>query len=385
MVDDDFGLSGSENCSAGSTGTTNEWSCTTGTIGTAGLYNVQVSGEDRGSAVDTFKGKSDLTKDGLKTSGAILFEVDKGVAGPDFLPADDGSTDNPDVFIIADYASEGMEYPVVMGDKDAASGPADNDKADVDADSHGSVTLMEATFNGDDVTDAVNSRDNVLFSYRPGGLSVGDHKLTIKVSDNAGNEKTSTLEFAVTARQAFKLPINPGANLVSFPGDPVDGSIDAVFGGDSDITTVVTFNNASGLWMTATRGGNDDSFSGDLTMVDGDHGYWVVSNGAADLSVVLVRSGGISVTPAAIPVVEGWNLVPVADALQQTAGTGIESAVYFGNIDADVAYGYDSIKGVLTRIDIPSTGTGNADSKDDNVMVGSGYWVYANKAGVIIP
>ena len=416
-VGEDYKLGTAVSGTAVPTGTTNEWAFARN-FTSPGLYNVYVTMSNLGGVSDSTSGLSGkkkdkdgnaiadaLSADELKSSKAILFEVDNEVQDPTWpkaITANGNKTDNPDVFISATFTDEGKEYGLAAmceksGETDmapkadgtcdtgytksntakVATGPSD---VATNFDSHGTVTLMEATFNDDDVTADVASRDNMLFVYRPGGLSVGDHKLTLKVSDNAGNEKTSTLNFTVTERQAFKLDINPGANLVSLPGDPVDGGIDAVFGGDSGITTVVTFNNASGLWMTASRDGSG-SFSGDLTMVDGDHAYWVVSNGAADLSVILVRSGGISTTPAAIPVVEGWNLVPVADAQQRKAGTGIDAQDYFANIDADVAYGYDSITGVMERLSVAA----DASDKDDMVKVGSGYWVYANKAGVIIP
>ncbi len=379
MVGDDYELTGTDKGSnANPTGTTNEWSKEY-TVSDAGVYNVYVTGEDRSadSATGT-KGMMALgTKDKFADSKTILFEVDNTLDKPVFTPSNNGKTDNPDIFIKIDFANEGKEYTIATGTGDSA--------ATVDVDSHGTVDITSAMFDGADVTDDVTSRDNILHVYRPGNLSLGDHKLEIEVSDNAGNEKKGTnkftLNFTVTERQPWKLDINPGANLISFPADPVDGDVNAVFS-EEDITTVVTYDNASGLWMTAS--GTGGSLSGDLMTIDADHAYWVVSNGVLTLDVMLVASGGISVTPAAIPVVQGWNLVPVSDVAQSDAGTGIDPAAYFGNIDADVAYGYDSQMGTMVRIDIADKPTPD-DATDDEVLVGSGYWVYANKAGVIIP
>ena len=99
-------------------------------------------------------------------------------------------------------------------------------------------------------------------------------------TDNAGNEGEFTLEFAKVARKPYSLPINPGPNLVSFPANPEDGDVNAVFGGEGneDITRVLTFDNVSGLWMAATKGA-DGMFMGELTTIDAMHGYWVVSEG----------------------------------------------------------------------------------------------------------
>ena len=264
----------------------------------------------------------------------------------------------------------------------------DPTKVVTDFDTHATVTLVSAKLDDMDVTEDVNSRDNILFLYRPGSLSQDDHKFEIVVTDNAGNgEKTThTLNFTVTERKPFKVELNAGPNLVSLPATPVDGDINAVFGSEENITTVVTFDNISQLWMTASRGAGG-MFMGDLTTIDANHGYWVVSDSVVDINVKLAVGGLVGVTPPAIPISKGWNLVPVADTTQGKVdpdGDGdlkageILAKDYFANIDAEVVYGYDATSGVLKRISAGSTST-------DKVMVGKAYWVYANSAGIIIP
>ena len=390
------------------TGNTNEWTFERN-FTAAGLYNVYVSGSNVGSAssgsTDGLSGQVikdgvatdeyKFSKDGLEEDGIILFEVDRGVASPTFKPADDGSTDNPNVFIRIDFAPEGKEYAIAAKcvkedavDKTVnSSGACDDDDYDVssqDVDSSGLVVITKATFDGEDVLEDIISRDGALFVYRPGSLSLGDHKLEIEAMDNAGNDgkgKGFSTEFTVTERKPYTLDINPGSNLVSLPANPVDGDINTVFGGEGneDIITVVTFDNISGLWMTATKG-EDGMFMGDLTKIDAMHGYWVVADGVIDVDVLLSAGGLVGITPPSIPVQKGWNLVGVVDTAQ---GKGDDEGVflakdYFANVEAEVVYGYDALSGVLGRI---SAG----DTSKDTVSVGAAYWVYANEAGIIIP
>ena len=86
------------------------------------------------------------------------------------------------------------------------AGDASTSRANADFDTSGTVTLVSASFNGEDVTrKTCNHRDWVLFVYRPGNLTDGDHKLEIEVMDNAGNEGEFTLEFAKTERKPYTL------------------------------------------------------------------------------------------------------------------------------------------------------------------------------------
>ena len=139
---------------------------------------------------------------------------------------DDGKTDRENVFVRADFASEGKEYGLGGVDPDADTPDTtremtdDPDDVATDFDTHGTVTLISASFNGEDVTDAVSTRDDILFVYRAGNLSNGEHEFMIEVMDNAGNEKEFTLEFEKIDRPPYTLELNPGPNLISFPGSP---------------------------------------------------------------------------------------------------------------------------------------------------------------------
>ena len=411
LGDSDFGGT------ADPTGNTNEWEFEED-LDDAGLYNVYVTAEDRVNSGDSMAGlqpgvvgpdpedatkkvtsttKFTLDADDLKSNKIILFEVDNAVSDPVFRPEDDGDTDEADMFIRVNFSNEGKEYAIAAKcAKDDEDDKAVNDDgacddvtytvSSVDVDTQSTITLVSASFNGEDVMEDVISRDDILFLYRPGGLTDGDHKLELEVEDSAGNEEEFTLEFEKVPQKPYKLPINPGSNLVSFPANPIDGDINAVFGGEGneDILSVFTYNNSSGLWLTANKGA-DGTFAGELTTINGMNGYWVVADSVLDISVLLQRTADATRPPPHIAVSHGWNLVGVVDTQQREAGHRAFASSYFANIDAEVAYGFR--EGRLHRVSLPESVEDLDLFADDDIVVenGKGYWVYANEAGVIIP
>ena len=384
-VGDDYSLVRFSQGEALPTGATNQWVLTTA-LTKDGLYNVRVSAVDHGGRIEAAVGldEVDFTSASLKNPEAILFEVDSNLLPPTFWPDKDGTTDNPDVFIRIDFKNEAAEYGLSRETDNETPPPVktrkvtdDPDMVDVSFDTHSTVKLVSATFNSDDVTSDVITRDGILFVYRPRNLPLGDHRLELEARDSAGNWWTDTLNFTVIETPPYKLPINPGLTLISFPGDPEDESLDAIFGNALDVSAVLTYDNATGSWLTAIREENG-AFTGDLFTIDANHGYWVFSASALDLEIMLLRTYDLTIFPPSIDVIMGWNLVPVMDVLQQPAGTAIKASEYFANIDATVAFGYDSTEQKMTKLSLTK------DSNDD-VYVGSAYWVYANEPGVIIP
>ena len=383
QIHDDYSLTSGDsvNGTASPTGVTNQWEFRV-SLGDAGLYNVHVTGTDLGGNIESSEGVApdDFDADSLEDDSPVVFEVDSAVAAPAFTPEHEGSTDNPNVFLKVDFGPEASEYGL-DSDGDATDKSAD---VDTDFDSHSAVTLTSATldgpgYDGTDVTDMFSSRDDVLYIWRPGGLGQGTYTLTVEAEDAAGNEVEAKATFDVTARKAYSLPIEAGSNLVSLPANPADGDVNAVFGGESSISMVMTYDNASGLWQVASRDGGG-TFAGNLTSIDARHAYWVVSDQSLDLKVLLPASGGLTVFPPAIEVYEGWNLVPVANVDQSKAGTVIEADDYFANISWSIAYGYDPVGGSFVKIIEGDDSEGSSD-----VETGKGYFVYADEKGVIIP
>ena len=208
----------------------------------------------------------------------------------------------------------------------------------------------------------------------------------IEVMDNAGNEEEFTLEFAKTDRAPYELELNPGPNLVSFPANPADGDINAVFGGEGneDITTVLSFDNTSGLWMTAMKGA-DGMFMGDLTTINGMNGYWVVSDGIRGRKCRAGSTGSFERPPPHIAVQEGWNLIGVVDAQQRQPAPASPPATT--SPTSTPKWSTDSTPWPEAgQASIAKTDTDRRSTEDSLVVeTGKAYWVYANEAGIIIP
>lgn len=374
------------------TGTARNWSVDYSPTA-AGLYSVYVSVQDlRGSA-----GKAGTTNDTdagtggtqIDLANAILFEKDTGIPAPTFIPATGGSTDNPNTFITVDFADEGKEYGLTASDvedgkeagKQQTATPAD---VATSYDHHATLTLVSATVDDVDVTSLVNTRDGVKFAVRPGGLAAGDHTIAVKVSDEAGNEGTFSSTFTVVGRGTYKVPIDPGFNLISIPATPTVSDINEVIGATSPISFVMTYDNASGLFLVASRDEDPESpthgqLVGNLTNIDSQHAYWVNSDQFVDLEVTLPRlEGGRATFLTTIQVFAGWNLVPVVDSNQRAVGTTIPVEDYFSNLGGTwTAYEFNTQSATFTKI--------TEDTEDGQVVLGRGYFVYVSTDGVIIP
>ena len=382
------------------TGTARNWSVDYAPAA-AGLYSVYVTVQDIGSSNPGKAGleaadanDTDTGTDGIQIdlTKAILFEKDTSIPAPSFIPADGGSTDNPDTFVTVDFTDEGKEYGLTASVAPTAPATAEAGKqqtttpADVvtDYDGHSMITLVSATVDDVDVTSLVNTRDDIKFAVRPGSLTAGSHTVKVTVRDEAGNEGTFSSTFEVTARGAYKIPIDPGFNLISIPATPTHAGINDVIGATSPINFVMTFDNASGLFLVSSRDTDPESNSfgqlvGNLTSIDGQHAYWVQSDQFVDLEVTLPRlDGGRPLFPPTIQVFEGWNLVPIVDPNQRATGTAIPVEDYFSNLGGTwTAYEFNTQSAAFTKI--------TADTVDGQVVIGRGYFVYVSTDGVIIP
>ena len=384
-VGDDYSLVRSSQEEAIASGQPNRW-VYAAALSRDGLYTVHVSAVDSGGRIGTAAGldETEFSAASLKDAEAILFEVDANLHPPALWPEDNAETDNPNVFVRIAFNREAAEYGLTEKVDNETPPPAKTRKAaadpslvDVSFDTHNTVALTSAVFNGKDVTNIVHTRDNLVFIYYPDGLELGVYRLELEARDVAGNWWSDTLDFTVIERQPFKLPISPGLNLVSLPADPVEAGVDDVFGDEPEIIAAFTYDNLTKRWLTATRreGG---PFTGDLTIIDADHGYWVASEGAVSLRVMLLRGDELTIFPPDIDVYKGWNLVPVSDTRQRAAGTDISADEYFANIESTAAFGYDAAEQSFTRLAI-------SKDSNDQISVGSAYWVYANEDDVVIP
>ena len=332
------------------------------TITAAGLYNVYVRANDATAQNTGTAGKDGSAVLSIKTdTSAILFEVDTAVAAPAIGPS---STDDPDTFISIEFTDEGTEY------KSGSAGAADFDL-------HNTVTITSATLDAVDIT-PLASTDDKKFLYKASDLVEGDHTVKVKAKDVAGNEKEFTGTVKVTARSDFSLPLNPGWNLVSLPGEPANAAIDTVIPPTHPVSTVLTYDpSVPGGWLTAVRGG-DGNFVGTLDTISANRAYWMLTNSFEAIKVNIPRlASGAAVLPPTISIVTGWNFIPVLDvtgdltagATASTTGTGS----YTSGLNVSRVWTFDTLNNKWKDV------TGG------DVAVGSGYWLFATKSGTLIP
>jgi hypothetical protein len=361
-----------------------EWTATFD-IGSPGLYNVYVTGTDLGSRLDDeatvgTTATTTGTAIDIDDNGVILFEVDTGIPDPATSPADEAETDNTSPFITLNFADEGAEYGLDTSD-DFTTTPA---SVDTGHDGHGTVTITAITLDGDDVLADVSTDDDIEFLYKATDLDLGEHDVVLTYTDEVGNEvEDFAFAFTVIERVDFEIPLDPGWNLVSLPGAPADGSIDAVIG-SVPVTRVYSFDPAMpGGWMVALRDSENDDFAGTLSEIDADHGYWMLTDSFESLEVDIppfeagADVGDLPPSPPTIDVAEGWNLLPVRDVTgAEVAGGTIASDVYFGGLEISRVYGFDTVGNVWELVDT---------AVPDDVVVGKAYWLFATEVGVLVP
>ena len=239
-----------------------------------------------------------------------------------------------------------------------------------------------------DISGDLTTADNKRFIYAPtADMELGQWTVTAQVTDTAGNKSSETSsKFTVKARSKFTLGLKAGWNLISLPNNPADTSIDTVIGTANGVSTVYAYE--GGAWKVAVReksGGAWGAFAGSLTTMEGHKAYWVKSSDFQSLKInIPALVGGASgsdtpPTPPTIPVSVGWNMVAAVD----TSGSLSDDAdvatikVYLTGLTVTKIYEYDTAGG---------TWTGYASDDDtNNIKVGRGYWLYATKAGTLVP
>ena len=361
----------------------------------SGAVNIQIKAQDA-NLNSTTAGKSD--PDGTKlvdgksvfNSAAIVVELDNELnnsvaVGFDMNPkaaakADQTDVSNPTIEIT--FSGEASEYEgaglrLLTADLGAA------------LDSHDTVTITSAVLTMPDastvdVIASTISSTATKWIYAGSGLAVGSYTLTIQASDDVGNTDLTpggtvvdslTFKFKVVEPAAFKRNLRPGLNMISFPADPDKTSINDVFGGLTGITTVATYdpNDALGPWLVATPDATGD-FTGTLTTIDSGRAYLVNSTSIVTLSVTIRPSFSLGELPPTISVGAGWNLIPILDVQVPKALTATTADDYLAGIDWSAALTWDPQNNKFIKV-----------VKGGNLDVGRGYFLWANKAGVIVP
>ncbi len=167
---------------------------------------------------------------------------------------------------------------------------------------------------------------------------------------------------AESEQAPYRIDLFPGWNLISFPGDPVDATLESVIG-DAEVDMILGYQD--GEWLAAVRktDGGWRTTSG-FTTLSGGWGYWLHAPTADALEVTLAQS---DVSPF-LKMTAGWNLIGVWDTEQRLPSTEIAADGYFAQIDWRVAYSFNTDANRWAK-QLPRL--------DGTVETGAGYWVWA--------
>ena len=387
-----------------------EWVVTITEPKATGYYNFHITGVDRSSQAN--RGSEGVNPDEIVTEffdsdgdvnvdDAVFFEGDINLANPNVRVSGEVVTDDePDVefrsplFVEIDFTKNHMGETECRDDEDNDHMMANcvNENSEYAEDNFDDVVITMFELDGVDMTSSVKTTDDQTFLVSLENVSVGDHTFKVQAMDQAGNmlEDVLEIDFEVSDRDPFERRLNPGWNLVSLPGEPADSSIASVFGSGVEVRTVYTYDPVvPGGWMVAVRETLESDWQGDLMEINGQQGYWVLSDAIQDWEVNIPRlAGGAAGTgtpiqPPSIPLYAGWNLIPVTDVTGNAldGGETISAMAYLqglnDGIEAARVLGFDTIMNVWSTID--------AEDDTSNLMIGSGYWVFVREATTLVP
>ena len=347
---------------------TDKWEVTSGKVAKSATYSVYVSGADSAGNSGNV-GEVGTTKFAVTSTKIIEFEGDVALGDPTVTPADDDDATTRDPFFLTiDFAVDSTEYT---------------------GDSFKKVTLSKATFDGVDVLADVSTEDNIKFLLAVTGITSAEHTFVVNGADEAGNAQLAdvTVKFEVKDRSKFSISLQPGWNLISLPSDPENRDINAVFTDLPGVSDVVAYDpTIPGGALSAVRD-ETGSLVGTLETIDSRKGYWVNSAKFKALEVALgvLQAGQVATLPPSIPIVEGWNLIPIVDITgTQTAGATTTPTSYLASLGTTVTrvYTFDTILNEWTLIDHTGTISG---AKSDDLFFGKGYFIYSTKKGVLVP
>ena len=389
-----------------------EWIVTITEPKDTGYYNFHIEGDDRspqenpgsegvspGAIVtDFFDADGDVNVD-----DAVFFEGDINLPKPQvrvsgfIVEGNEADVEfRSPLFVELNFAMDHSDNCSTT-DNDVLMANCTNENSEYAEDNFDDVVVTSFVLDGVDITDSVKTTDNQSFLVSLESISIGDHTATVQAVDQAGNvfEDTLEIDFEVNDRDPFTKRLSPGWNLVSLPGEPANSSIASVFGPGVEVRTVYSYDPViPGGWQVAVRETLDSDWQGDLTEINGQHGYWVLSDAIQDWEVSIPRlAGGAAGTgtpiqPPVIPLYAGWNLIPVTDVKGNAldAGITVSAVTYLQSLDEGVVparvLGFNTIRNEwYTILDGDMTGPGMGI----NLEIGSGYWVFVREAISLVP
>ncbi len=296
-------------------------------------------------------------------SASTTFTYDTELLDPVSIPANNEDVFEPRPFVLLDYGHEDT-----------------------------TVDVTSVMVDGEDVTEDIQVLDDNEFVWWPEPLAYGTYKVEVEANDAANNTDEESFSFTVKERAPFVLNLLAGWNSVSFPANPQDRALHAVFTNPA-VDQVIGWSgtDAHSPWRMSTRvdgvWSTNDQFA-TLNDVEARYGYWVHSTGFITQPVKLVGKGDRSTSgqprTTDIPTGEGWNFVGVIDvdgdqtqdhagrSLRDGKNDAVTAAEYLG--DYARAYTWDHVANSWDVI-----------NEDETMTIGSGVWVYYTEGNNIAP
>lgn len=258
------------------------------------------------------------------------------------------------------------------------------------------VKVTELKVDGTDVLAELSNVGANRFLYWPETLEFGKHKVEFDARDAADNKPTGNTSFTfdVTARDPFVLDITAGWNAISFPANPVDTALDAVFTEEA-IDRVVGWNPMSqtGPWSIASRIDGVWSTSANfapLTDVEVRYGYWVHSMAfvkqSVDLEGPINRETGGKPDPIGIATVPGWNFIGVVDQDGDQTEGSFDETNPLKDSDGVVVTAKDYMPGFRQAYTWDAIANGyRVLPESGNMIIGKGIWVFFPDDTTIAP
>ena len=287
-----------------------------------------------------------------------VFEVDNSAPTVTFDPDGTADVENTAPFIRVIFDED--EYP---------------------GDSHKTVSLTKAEVTKpdgttEDVLSKFTTLDSIEYIWAASDLALGDHDLVVSGTDDAGNELAdASVTITIAERAPVEVALRPGWNLVSLPGAPSTSGINDVIT-VSAVDVVLTYDpRTAAKWLTAVRNAEDGLFSGTLSDISANTAYWVHTSTFEPIKVDIPGlTAGSAQLPPSHMLVAGWNLVPVS--ILNPGDPDPDADEYFSGLDWSRAYGYDNVTNTFDGFDPVGPET---------VAVGSGYWLFLNASGTLVP
>ncbi len=355
----------------------------------AGEFNVYVTAEDTGgneSAVGDKKSSSD--------ADSFSFELDKALNGGDdpiFSVADfEDVTDLPagtttaeieqvdPLIVTVDFSGEGLARGKEYSRDSFRTVELTSAKLRV---TFSDGSFEDRTFN---LTTEISSPNSVKFTIPLLNPKIGAYKLTVKAVDSAGNVRidgTGTTaqdlvgEWDVVKPSPVDIDLAPGWNLVSLPFQPANPAINSVINASHPAEIVMTFDNASQVWMVSRRDAETGLFVGDIVVMTASTAYFILTENFQAIRMLrppLATAAAAPPPPPAITVVKGWNLVPIVSN-NVPVPEGVAADEYFGTLGADgwlKALTFDTLSRTWASVTPGDTVTLTHGDGEDNPCTG---------------